>query len=759
VPGSRVHADSSGSTAGQKQVLFINSYGYDFETVPIVMKEVSDRLKGKYTIQYLFMNEKYVNDEQASGQLSDELDEMTSEFKYSAVILGDDAAFDYAIRNRNKYFKNIPLIYENINSVDKAKKYRNDPLITGVVEKFPMRKTIELAKTIQKKATKVVVITDNSVSGAGSAGQAMKEKKNFPDMSFELFDTSAMSEEQIKTRIASYADDTILIYTVFNTDGNGKRYTLQQGVKLITDAARIPVFKADEAGLGDGLVGGYMLSYKSVGQQTADAVIDALDGHGSSGSYRTGSCLYEFDSSVLKRFDISKSILPADSQYINTEPGFFEKHEMELMILVCVLAVIFVIVLIYNIRKRKKLKEALQESRKRLEVNRAANQAKTEFLSRMSHDIRTPLNGIIGMTRIARKQDNSEKTVECLDKIDTSSAFLLELINDILDMSSIESNKITLDPEPYYIADGMKYINAVIKPLCDEKEQKLTVTDETERSAVPLIDALRMNQIGFNIISNAVKYTPAGGTIEIVINTRVLDDKKLRLTFTVRDNGIGMSKEFQSRLFDPFTQANRDDISETRGSGLGLSIVKKLTELMGGTITVDSELNKGTTITVGITFDYIAGKEDEGADIAAPHGETDISLLQGMHVLLCEDHPLNQEIARAMLEDKGITMDIVTDGRQGVTQFAASDIGYYDAVLMDLRMPVMDGYEATRALRALERSDAKTVPVIAMTADTLTGEVQKCFDAGMNGHVAKPIDPDKLFRTIAETVSKNRGVV
>jgi hypothetical protein len=201
---SAIPAHAEDAEAGQKQVLFINSYGYDFETVPVVIKEVSEKLSGAASIQYLFMNEKYVSDDEASARLREELDSMTAEFHYSAVILGDDAALDFAVRYRDTYFKNIPLIYEDINSIEKAEKYNSDPLINGVVEAFPMKETIALAKTIQKDAVRVVVITDNSVSGAGSAQQAMKEQSDFPDMKFELFDTSTMDANAIQKNIAAY---------------------------------------------------------------------------------------------------------------------------------------------------------------------------------------------------------------------------------------------------------------------------------------------------------------------------------------------------------------------------------------------------------------------------------------------------------------------------------------------------------------------------------------------------------------------------
>ena len=383
----------------------------------------------------------------------------------------------------------------------------------------------------------------------------------------------------------------------------------------------------------------------------------------------------------------------------------------------------------------------------------SANAAKTDFLSRMSHDIRTPLNGIMGMVHIANGQQNPPQTADCLSKIDTSSRFLLGLVSDILDMTKAESGKFTLHPEPYFIEDFDRYISSVIRPLCDEKNQKLTFKSDTIGGIVLLMDILRVNQIYFNLLSNAVKYTPEGGSITVTTKDEPLYGHKIRVVTQVSDSGIGMSGDFQKVLFEPFTQENRSDISEMRGSGLGLAIVKKIVDAMDGTITVRSELGKGTTFTLSLDYDYVDRKSLQKPAPGGAASEADDSVLAGRHVLLCEDHPMNQEIARALLEEKKLLPEIAENGQKGVEMFARSLEGFYSVVLMDIRMPVMDGYAATRAIRALPRKDAATVPIIAMTADAFSEDVKKCLEAGMNSHIAKPIDPqelcDKLCKAIA----------
>ena len=396
--------------------------------------------------------------------------------------------------------------------------------------------------------------------------------------------------------------------------------------------------------------------------------------------------------------------------------------------------------------KERAYTERLREAYRNAE---AANVAKSEFLSRMSHDIRTPLNGIIGMTRIAKEQDRSPVIDDCLNKIDLSSKFLLGLVNDVLDMSKAESGSMELHPEPYLLADFADYINSVIRPLSEERDQTFVMETHPVTSVVPIIDVLRLNQIMFNLLSNAVKYTPEGGTISVRVDNRLVGGHREELVATVKDDGIGMSEEFQKILFEPFTQEGRNGTFETKGSGLGLSIVKKLVDLMGGTITCESAIGKGTTFVVTLTFDYIEADQATWRKDDGTRGP-DYSVLSGRHVLLCEDHPLNQEIAVHLLEQRDMLVTTAEDGQLGVKAFEDSPIGYYDIILMDVRMPVMNGLEATRAIRGLSRPDARTIPIVAMTADAYADDVRNCLDAGMNGHVAKPVDPAILMSVLVK---------
>ena len=400
-----------------------------------------------------------------------------------------------------------------------------------------------------------------------------------------------------------------------------------------------------------------------------------------------------------------------------------------------------------QIEQEAKLKVALRAAQQ-------ANKAKTDFLSNMSHDIRTPLNGIIGMTYLTKEMSLPTQAKENLDKIDTSSKFLLSLINDVLDMAKAESGKITLHLEPYKTEEFYDYLRSIIKPLCDSKGQKFVVDVQNVETVVPLLDKLRINQIFFNLLSNAVKYTPEGGTITFWMRQALNKEGKLLVDVQVRDNGMGMSKEFQKVLFNPFTQEERDSgRSSKQGTGLGLSIVKRLLDLMGGTISVQSEEGKGSIFSIHVEFFCQNSAEQEKKEISIKQRQN-FDLLQGKRVLLCEDQALNREIAKALLQKKGMVVDMAFNGIESVDKFTKSAPGFYDVILMDIKMPVMNGYVATENIRASHHHDATTVPIIAMTADAFVEDIQQALAAGMNGHIAKPINPTTMYGTIVKIIGK-----
>ncbi len=377
-----------------------------------------------------------------------------------------------------------------------------------------------------------------------------------------------------------------------------------------------------------------------------------------------------------------------------------------------------------------------------------ANQVKTKFLSNMSHDIRTPMNAIINLTSLAQKETDMLKIQDYLSKMEISEKFLLGLINDILDMSRIESGEVVLHKENLTRSQFLKTVETVINPLMESKH--LNFHPELNPGQYTIsVDKLRFNQVFFNLLSNAAKFTPEGGDVWFEVNNKEVENGRLKIQFIVRDNGIGMSEEFQKHLFEPFAREHSEVIGATQGTGLGLSIVKNLVEAMDGTISVKSELGKGTEFEVNFYVDVIANEELSEEEKTNAQGD-----ISGMQILLVEDNELNTYVAQTILEGKGCVVTTAQDGRKAVEAFVSSKEHTFDAILMDIRMPVMDGIEATKLIRESGRSDSQTIPIIAMTADAFDEERKRTLDAGMDYHLAKPVNAEQLCNVLGQCVAK-----
>ncbi len=373
----------------------------------------------------------------------------------------------------------------------------------------------------------------------------------------------------------------------------------------------------------------------------------------------------------------------------------------------------------------------------------SANRAKTEFLQRMSHDVRTPINGIIGMVEVAdASPDDLEKQAECRAKIKSASSMLLDLVNEILDMSKLESGKVTLSYEPLSLTEALESSFAVVERLAHETGVELSLDTSGLEHPCVMGSPTTVRRLILNILTNAVKYNRPGGDVKVSAVEEGFDGSRASYTFTFADTGIGMSEEFQKHLFEPFAQEGTAVQTSFGGTGLGTSIAQRLVQVMGGTIDFTSTQGVGTTFVIALPFDVCPeGKCPCKAD--TPHQAS----LEGTRVLLAEDNELNAEISQFVLESMGVTMELATNGQEALDMFCASEPGYYDAVLMDVMMPVMDGHKATRAIRATGRPDAG-LPIIAMTANAFTEDRLKAKEAGMDDHVAKPLDRDLLFKAL-----------
>lgn len=380
--------------------------------------------------------------------------------------------------------------------------------------------------------------------------------------------------------------------------------------------------------------------------------------------------------------------------------------------------------------------------KKNLQLKEAAN-AKAAFLSTISHDMRTPLNGIIGYTGLALDTKDPEQMRDYLGKIKISGNFLLDLINDTLDISKIENGKYQLNLEPVSMHQLLSSIIVPIREVAAQKGVHFTAETECAYTGYILADPLNVQKIILNLLSNAIKFTKAGG--EVVLRVEDIDppEKGCNYRITVQDTGVGIGRDFLDKLFEPFSQERSPETSRQIGTGLGLSIVKKITEQMGGSIRVQSEKGKGSSFIVTLPAEHIADP-----NVQKKEAEDYAFMLSGKRILLCEDNEMNTEIAVHLLEAEGIKVTTAKNGSEGVKLFAASPSYGFDLILMDLRMPVLDGFEAAEKIRAMDRPDAATVPIIAMTADAYEDNTIRCRKAGINGHIAKPVDPQNMFREI-----------
>ena len=381
----------------------------------------------------------------------------------------------------------------------------------------------------------------------------------------------------------------------------------------------------------------------------------------------------------------------------------------------------------------------------------AANRAKSAFLFNMSHDIRTPMNAIIGFTEMAKKHmDEPEKVADCLDKVGSSGAHLLSLINDVLDMARIESGKMQIEEQVINLAEAGRPVMAIACENAKAHDIILTLHPTPLAKEYVCGDQLKINQVALNVLSNAIKYTNAGGRVDVsALEVPGADPERLICDFIVEDTGIGMSEEFLARVFEPFERSASSTVSGIQGTGLGMAITKELVEQMGGSIRVESKLGVGTKVTVRFNFKRAEPVEPQEKTAAAEAPAVD---LRGKKILLVEDNELNREIAEDILAEEGMLVDTAEDGDIAVEKMRTAAPGRYDLVLMDIQMPRMNGYEATRAIRALPGSYASRVPIIAMTANAFDEDKKNSLEAGMNGHIAKPVDVQKLMEVLTDVL-------
>ncbi len=683
------------------------------------------------------LNEKYYGDVQTeTSYTKEELEYIHSNPEIIVAISANMAPMEY-YDEEDKCFKGIVVdTYDELSEC------------TGLQFKFVERKSVEEVKA---------AMNDGKVTILGSVA-------NLPDIAsvlnvklsndFNQNTTSVITNDKISDYLSE--DNRVVIVNSFplyteiaDTYGYQNIFyedsfeeCVEDVNKGIYDMTFIPTYSLD-----------VLVNHAYYSHLNAFALPDSTYGYCAGISYTADERLISIINKGLQTLteeQKSAVIINNLSECRNNEStrDFVYKYSRIIMIIgLCVLTILSAFAIRVSIVRRKNNEKLV----KAIERADAANVAKSEFLSRVSHDLRTPMNAIISFSGEALRENiTTAQMSEYMDKINSSGNYLLGLINDVLDMSKIESGKFELHEE---MVDGNIFLQSLLNMMsavAGKKNIKIIADFSKARTKNVYMDRMRSKQIYVNLLNNAIKFSEPGSTIEWKIEDRIINDTTMEMVCSIKDHGCGMSREFQKKVFEPFEQEHNSYNDSQDGTGLGLSIVKSIIEKMGGTITVESEMG------VGSTFSFTLRRKIEPESFATDikEIEVDYDIFNGRHILVCEDNSINAMIARKLLEKYKVNVDVAANGQIGCDMFEASESGYYDAVLMDIHMPVMDGLDATRHIRAMDRTDSRMVPIIAMTANAFDDDVKKSMEAGINRHLAKPIDTAAMYSTLYQYISK-----
>jgi signal transduction histidine kinase len=735
---------------GQKKdhVLFISSYAYDWPTVPLQLKGFSSQLDSSVDVSYIFMDSEKVTKEELWPLLEKRIDLQAKEHgAFTVIVADDDNALHYVFEHKDTSFKGIPVVFLGIDSATFAEEAYRSGEMTGLIEQHYNAENVTFALQLCPTAKTINIITDNTVSGIASRVAFINDLEKVTKLPVGYINTSMHSRDSLKESFTNLQPDSIVILLNFTFDANQNYYGFAKGAEFAAKYSTAPIFSPVSASYN--MVGGVLVDYEKMGMEAGKILRRVLNGeqpHDITPYAIEPMMIVNYSEVKKHKLTFPKNLQGKITVRGKPQPYLLTHYTSILGTAIVIIFLLLVFIFLRYSRETAKQRKLIVELKK-------AKSIQEEFLSRMSHDMRTPMNAVIGLANFGLRENDIKKSQGYFHQIINSGNYLMGLLNDLLDMNKLESGKVTLNPQDVGVDELVDDILTIIAPRAQAKNISLLTDFSHRRFSAVHVDKQRVEQLLINILNNAVKYTNSGG--QVLWSIIQYDDSSGPVTMhIIKDNGVGMSAEFQKELFRPFMQ-ERNTLSSTEGgSGLGLAISKSLAELMGGTITCKSVEGQGSTFTVILPITVC----DEATTTAILEKEKNISEeeslpenvtvdLSGKVALVCEDNEINMMIVQKLLEDKGCKVVCAQNGMVGVEKATAQP---FDFILMDIRMPVLDGLEAAKQIRMQNTQ----IPIIALSANAYSADINKSHDAGMNAHLTKPIDANKLYATILDLLSK-----
>jgi len=728
------------NNSGKKVLLHISSYDARVERERSQIEVIRQVLESYSDVEYRNINLNSYEHRDNTGFNSIYSDMIRTNYiahDIDVVLVSDNEAFKFVMDNYYILFSQKPVVFCGVNSIDTTTLYSLEEYVTGIAGYASFEETAREMLRLYPKTKRIFILNDYTLSRSFHMRRLIENKILAAGLPVEFEFCEDKPFEEIMEEIRNFGSDTLVLIGNYLVDGDNILYSEIDVQKHVVSASINPVFCLTSTFMGHGTLGGYVSIHEVKSQVAVSMAIDILNGKKvtdipviyDSSPFNQ----WQFDHITAKRFKINTNNLPANHIVINRILPIWESNPLEFifsliagtfMLLVICALIIFLRIL----------------AKKQAEAQSATN-AKSAFLANMSHEIRTPMNAIVGMASVGMNADNLERKDYCFNRINEASKHLLGVINDILDMSKIEANKLELTYAEFNFKEMVQRIIDVNNIRLNEKNQKLLINIDPSIPEFLIGDEQRLSQVITNLIGNAIKFTPQKGSIKIRAECTSKENDQCAIIFSVIDTGIGINREKQKNLFQPFQQAESSTSREFGGTGLGLSISKNIIEMMGGRIWVESELGQGASFF--FTLKAKCAAETNQALPAQADTETDLKFT-GKSILLVEDMEINREIVLALLEPTQLIVDCAENGEEAVKMFRQAP-NKYGMIFMDIQMPLMDGYQTTRNIRALDIPNAKTIPIVAMTANVFRDDIEKSLESGMNSHIGKPLNFDEVM--------------